>query len=243
MWYTSRLMKIHSYETFGAADGPGVRFIVFLSGCPFRCAYCHNPDTWARPPAFEAAADEVLARALRYKSYWGEQGGITVSGGEPLMQAAEVAELFQKAHRAGVTTCLDTAGACFRRGDVAQEELFRETDTVLLDIKLFDDERHRALTGSSNAPVLDCARYLSETGVDIWIRRVIVPGLTDDEDDLRKTGDFIHSLKTVKRVDFLPYHTLGVPKWEALGLPYRLKDTREATSDDIARARHAFELG
>ena len=243
MWYTSRLMKIHSYETFGAADGPGVRFIVFLSGCPFHCAYCHNPDTWARPPAFEATADEVLARALRYKSYWGEQGGITVSGGEPLMQAAEVAELFQKAHRAGVTTCLDTAGACFRRGDAAQEELFRETDTVLLDIKLFDDERHRALTGSSNAPVLDCARYLSETGVDIWIRRVIVPGLTDDEDDLRKTGDFIHSLKTVKRVDFLPYHTLGVPKWEALGLPYRLKDTREATSDDIARARHAFELG
>ena len=230
-------MKIHSYETFGAADGPGVRFIVFLSGCPFRCAYCHNPDTWARPPAEEATADEVLARALRYRAYWGETGGITVSGGEPLSQAAEVAELFRKAHRANVTTCLDTAGACFRRGDVAQEELFRETDTVLLDIKLFDDARHRELTGSSNAPVLDCARYLSETGTPLWIRRVIVPGLTDDEDDLRKTGDFIRSLKTVERVDFLPYHTLGVPKWEALGLPYRLENVREATPEDLERAR------
>ena len=229
--------RIHSFETFGAADGPGVRFIVFLSGCPFRCRYCHNPDTWARPPALEASADDVLARALRYRSYWGADGGLTASGGEPMLQAEFVAELFEKAHAAGATTCLDTAAGCFRRGDAAQERLLAASDTVLLDLKLFDADAHRALTGADNAPVMDCARRLAELGMDVWIRRVLVPGLTDGEDDLRKTGEFVRSLSNVRRVEVLPYHALGVDKWRALGLDYTLADARPPTESEVVRAR------
>ena len=230
-------MKIHSYETFGAADGPGVRFVVFLSGCPFRCRYCHNPDTWAKPPACEATPDEVLARALRYRPYWGRDGGLTASGGEPLLQAAAVAELFEKAHAAGVTTCLDTAAGCFDPSDPAQMRLFAATDTVLLDLKLFDPAAHRALTGADNAPVLACARHLAARGTDVWVRRVLVPGLTDGEEDLRRTGAFIQSLGNVRRVEVLPYHALGVHKWQALGLPYALADARPPTEAELARAR------
>lgn len=229
-------MRIHSYETFGAADGPGVRFIVFLSGCPFRCRYCHNPDTWAKPPVQEATPDEVLARALRYRPYWGAEGGLTASGGEPLLQAEAVADLFEKAHAAGATTCLDTAAGCFDRADPAQRRLFAATDTVLLDIKLFDAAGHRALTGADNAPVLDCARYLAERGTDVWIRRVLVPGLTDGEEDLRRTGAFIRELGNVRRVEVLPYHALGVHKWQTLGLVYTLPDARPPTEDELARA-------
>ena len=230
-------MKIHSYETFGAADGPGVRFVVFLHGCPFRCRYCHNPDTWARPPAEEATPDAVLARALRYRPYWGAEGGLTASGGEPLLQADAVAALFEKAHAAGATTCLDTAAGCFDGRDGAQARLFAATDTVLLDLKLFDAAAHRALTGADNAPVLACARFLAERGTDVWIRRVLVPGLTDDEEDLRRTGDFIRSLGNVRRVEVLPYHALGVHKWAALGLDYTLAAARPPSPEAVARAR------
>ena len=233
-------MKIHSFETFGAADGPGVRFLVFLHGCTFRCAYCHNPDTWASPPAFEMTADDVLARALRYRAYWREEGGITVSGGEPMLQADDVAELFEKAHAKGVTTCLDTSAGPFTREPpkfVAFERLFAATDTVLLDLKLLDPDAHRALTGADNASVLDCARYLAEKGKDVWVRRVLVPGVTDGEDDLKATGAFIRSLGNVSRVDVLPYHTMGVAKWKALGLPYRLDDVEPPTAADVARAQ------
>ena len=236
-------MKIHSFETFGAADGPGVRFIAFLNGCPFRCRYCHNPDTWAKPPAFEATADEVLARALRYRPYWGANGGLTVSGGEPMLQAAFVAELFEKAHAAGVTTCLDTAAGCFDRKDPAQAALLAATDTVLLDLKLFDAAAHRALTGADNAPVLDCARHLSERGTDMWIRRVLVPGVTDGEDDLRQTGAFIRTLSSVRRVEVLPYHALGASKWQRLGLDSALSDARPPTMDEIARAERLLSFG
>ena len=230
-------MKIHSYETFGAADGPGVRFVVFLHGCPFRCRYCHNPDTWARPPAEEATPDAVLARALRYRPYWGAEGGLTASGGEPLLQADAVAALFEKAHAVGATTCLDTAAGCFDGRDGAQARLFAATDTVLLDLKLFDAAAHRALTGADNAPVLACARFLAERGTDVWIRRVLVPGLTDDEEDLRRTGDFIRSLGNVRRVEVLPYHALGVHKWAALGLDYTLAAARPPSPEAVARAR------
>jgi pyruvate formate lyase activating enzyme len=237
--------KIHSYETFGAADGPGVRFIVFLHGCAFRCAYCHNPDTWASPPAFEASADDVLARALRYRSYWREEGGITVSGGEPMLQPEFVAELFEKAHAAGATTCLDTSAGPFSRDPERFplfERLFAATDTTLLDLKLLDPAAHRKLTGADNASVLDCARYLAERKKDVWVRRVLVPGVTDGEDDLKATGAFIRSLGNVKRVDVLPYHTLGVEKWRALGIPYRLEGVEPPTAESVARARALLSL-
>lgn len=215
--------RIHSFETFGAADGPGVRFIVFLHGCGFRCVYCHNPDTWARPAAMEMSVEEVLAKALRYRDYWGAAGGITLSGGEPMLQAQFAAELFERAHDAGVNTCLDTAAGPFRRDDAQVLRLLDATDTVLLDIKAFNPELHRKVTGSDNSSILDCARYLSEIGKPVWIRRVIVPGLTDGEDDLRRTGEFIRTLSNVKKVEVLPYHDMGAEKWKSLGLDYGLE--------------------
>ncbi len=235
--------KIHSFETFGAADGPGVRFIVFLHGCAFRCVYCHNPDTWARPAAFEMTPQEVLSKALRYKDYWGADGGITLSGGEPMLQADFAAELFEKAHSLGVTTCLDTAAGPFDRDDVHVKRLLDAADTVLLDIKAFDPELHRKVTGADNSNVLDCARYLSEKGKAMWIRRVVVPGLTDGEDDLRATGEFVRSLGSVEKFEILPYHTMGAGKWKALGLDYALDGTPPPSEDILARARMIAGIG
>lgn len=218
--------KIHSFETFGAADGPGVRFIVFLSGCPLRCAYCHNPDTWARPPALEMTADEVWRKALRYRSYWGAKGGLTVSGGEPLLQLGFLRDLFTLAKKAGVSTCIDTSGAPFTQSDPAWLASFAEvmsvTDLVLLDIKAFDRDRHVALTGQPNDSILDCARYLDEIGKDVWIRHVFVPGVTDADGDTERIASFLRTLRNVRRTEVLPYHTFGVSKWHDLGLPYRL---------------------
>lgn len=229
--------RIHSCETFAAADGPGVRFLVFLSGCPFRCAYCHNPDTWARPPAYETTADELLRKALRYRDYWGRDGGVTVSGGEPMLQPGFVAEFFEKAHAAGVTTCLDTAAGPFDPNDPEIRRLLAASDTVLLDVKHIDPERHRALTGCDNASVLACARYLAETGRPVWIRHVLVPGVTDGEADLRRLAAFLGTLSNVARVDVLPYHAMGVPKWRALGLDYRLEGVDPPSAESLARAR------
>ena len=217
--------RIHSFESFGAADGPGVRFVVFLHGCGFRCVYCHNPDTWARPATMEMSVGEVLDRALRYRDYWGEEGGITLSGGEPMLQTQFAAELFERAHDAGVNTCLDTAAGPFRRDDAHIVRLLDAADTVLLDIKAFDPALHRKVTGSDNSSVLDCARYLSEIGKPVWIRRVVVPGLTDGEDDLRRTGEFISTLGNVKKIEVLPYHDMGADKWRSLGLDYSLEGT------------------
>lgn len=230
--------RIHSFESFGAADGPGVRFIVFLHGCPLRCVYCHNPDTWANEkPAMEFSPEEVLKRALRYRDYWGEKGGITLSGGEPMLQAEFASELFELAHAQGVTTCLDTSGALFRRGDAAIERLIAATDTILLDIKAFDSKLHREVTGADNSQIFDFARYLSEKGVSTWIRRVVVPGLTDGEDDLRKTGEFIKTLKNVERVEILPYHDFGIEKWRNLGLKYLLEGVPSADDALVQRAK------
>ena len=226
--------KIHSFESFGAADGPGVRFIVFMHGCDFRCVYCHNPDTWARPAAFEMTPEEVLSKALRYKDYWGKDGGITLSGGEPMLQAQFAAELFERAHEHGVTTCLDSAAGPFNRNDVHIKRLIDATDTVLLDIKAFDPELHRNITGSRNGSVIDCARYLSEIGKPVWIRRVLVPGCTDDEQDLRKTGELIRSLGNVTKVEVLPYHSMGADKWKALGMDYRLDRTLPPSSEAVS---------
>ncbi len=229
--------KIHSFETFGAADGPGVRFVVFLSGCGFRCAYCHNPDTWARPAAMEMSPDEVLAKALRYKPYWRGTGGITLSGGEPLLQPDFAAELFDAAHRAGATTCIDTAAGPFRRDDEAILRALDASDTVLLDLKAFDPDLHRRLTGFGNAAVLDCARYLAEKDKPVWIRHVLVPGITDAPADLENMRRFMDTLPNIKRVDVLPYHELGVAKWHELGIAYRLEGVSPPTSEELDRAR------
>ena len=185
----------------------------------------------------ECTPEEVLARALRYRDYWGSEGGITLSGGEPMAQARFGAELFAMAHAEGVTTCLDTAAGVFERGNADIVRLIEESDTVLLDIKAFDPKLHREITGSDNAHVLDCARFLAERGKRVWVRRVLVPGLTDSEDDLKKTGDFIRSLGNVEKVEVLPYHDFGAPKWEALGLGYALKGAAPPTAEEVERAR------
>ena len=208
--------RIHSFETFGAADGPGVRFMVFLSGCPLRCAYCHNPDTWARPPAFEMEASEVLARALRYRSYWRSEGGITVSGGEPLLQLDFLIDLFTRAKAQGVSTCIDTSAAPFtREGEwfVKFERLMESTDLLLLDIKAFDPGLHKALTGKDNANILDCARYLSDIGKPVWIRHVFVPDLARllGSDRVELESDGVVPQSAPQKTQSAPNKTLGDP--------------------------------
>ena len=236
--------RIHSFETFGSVDGPGVRFLVFLSGCNFRCRYCHNPDTWAREPQLEMSADEVLAKALRYREYWGETGGITVSGGEPLLQLDFLIELFERTKAKGVNTCLDTAAGPFTREPTwlaRFRRLMDATDLVLLDLKHIDTAVHRDLTGVNNANVLDAAKYLSEIGKSVWIRHVLVPGVTDDADALTRLGAFIRTLGNVRKVEVLPYHTLGVAKWKALGLNYSLEGVKPPSEASLALARRILE--
>ena len=227
---------IHSFESFGSVDGPGIRFIVFLKGCAMRCAYCHNPDTWSRKGAECWTADDILDRAENYREYWGREGGITVSGGEPLLQAEFVTELFEKAHQRNITTCIDTSAQPYK--SVAMfDRLFQLTDTVLLDIKHIDDDVHRKLTGHSNRNILACARRLSEMGVPVWIRHVLVPGITDDDESLRRLRDFLDTLTNVRRIDVLPYHTMGRYKWQQLGIPYTLGDTPVPSAECVANAR------
>jgi pyruvate formate lyase activating enzyme len=233
---------IHSTESFGSVDGPGIRFLIFLQGCHMRCRYCHNPDTWKDGSAgcgTVASAEELLDKAERYRSYWGPEGGITVSGGEALLQTDFLIELFEEAHRRGINTCLDTAAQPFTRNEPffgKFERLMKSTDLVLLDIKHTDSERHRWLTGHPNENILDCARYLSDTGIPVWIRHVLVPTITDDEQQLRQLRMFLDTLKNVQKVEVLPYHTLGTFKWQQLGIPYTLTDIPTPTAEQRARA-------
>ena len=234
-------LYVHSIESFGSVDGPGIRFIIFLKGCHMRCRYCHNPDTWRMVGADEEAktVTELLDQAERYRAYWGDKGGITVSGGEALLQIDGLIALFEEAHRRGINTCLDTAGQPFTRREPFYGKflrLMKVTDTVLFDLKHIDSEAHRQLTGHGNENILDCARCLSDLGVPVWIRHVLVPGITDDEGQLRRLRAFIDTLSNVERVEVLPYHTLGVYKWEELGIPYTLKDVPTPTKEQVARA-------
>ena len=237
---------IHSVESFGSVDGAGVRYIIFLQGCHMRCRYCHNPDTWAMKDknSYEEAPAESLKKALRYRSYWKDNGGITVSGGEALLQLDYVTELFRLAKAEGVHTTLDTSGNPFTREEPffsKFNELMKYTDLFLLDIKHIDSEKHKALTHWDNSNILDLARYLSDNGKKMWIRHVLVPGYTDDEGDLEKLRDFVKSLKTVDRFEILPYHTLGVFKWKELGMDYTLEDVAPPTGEQIERANNILE--
>ncbi len=231
--------RIHSYETFGLVDGPGVRSVVFLQGCPMRCRYCHNPETWDISGGEEKEAAEVFKFLIRYKPYWRNNGGVTVSGGEPLLQMDFVTELFTLLKAKNVEIALDTSGALFSDDPAWLEKLrklMQVTDLFLLDIKEWDSEKHKALTGRSNENILAMARFLSENNKDMWIRHVLVPNLTDNEDDLNQIAGFIKSLKTVKRVEVLPYHTLGLFKWQNLNIPYTLDGVRAPSDEEIKKA-------
>ena len=237
---------IHSTESFGAADGPGVRFIVFMQGCRMRCRYCHNPDTWKMDGGDEVTADEILKRALRFKPYWGKDGGITISGGEPLLQIDFVIELFKKAKDLGINTCIDTAGNPFTKEEPffsKFEELMKYTDLLLLDLKEINPARHKDLTGFDNSNIIEMAKYLSEINKPVWIRHVLVPEHSDFDEDLDALGDFIDTLSNVDRVEILPYHTLGKFKWENLGIPYTLENISPPSAERIENAKNRIHAG
>lgn len=265
---------VHSLESFGSVDGPGVRFVIFLTGCVMRCQFCHNPDTWKLPASStntglphysdlpelshcpeNTAADtdrnepsftwytpqELLDLALRYRSYWKGGGGITVSGGEPLLQIDFLTEFFRLAKKEHVHTTLDTSGNPFtlEKPFLGKfEQLMEYTDLILLDIKHIDPECHKVLTGHGNENILALAQYLSEAGKPVWIRHVLVPGINDSEEYLHRLDEFVKFLTNVARFEVLPYHTFGVPKWEALHIPYPLKDTEPPTQEQILRANN-----
>ena len=233
--------RIHSLESFGSVDGPGIRYIIFLQGCDMRCRYCHNADTWKHEDEHNQLleADELLDKAERYRSYWREEGGITVSGGEALLQIDFLLDLFKKAKERGINTTLDTSAQPFTRQEPffsKFEELMKYTDLLLLDIKHIDPEEHKKLTGHSNENILDCARYLSDINKPIWIRHVLVPGITENDEDLRKTRAFIETLSNVQKIEVLPYHSLGQYKWEELGIPYTLKDVEAPSAESKEHA-------
>ena len=218
--------RIHSIETFGTVDGPGVRFVVFLQGCPMRCAYCHNPDTWRTDAGTLMAAEEIMESFRRNRSFY-RDGGITVTGGEPLLQTDFLLELFSLAKAENVHTCIDTSGICFHPSDKdwmsRLDRLLSLTDLVMLDIKHIDPKLHMQLTGCSNENVLRFAHYLDRKKIPLWIRHVVVPTVTDNETYLYRLGWFIGGLGSLKALDVLPYHTMGRPKYEKLGIPYRLE--------------------
>lgn len=236
--------KIHSLETFGTVDGPGVRFVVFFQGCPMRCQYCHNPDTWNIEDGEEMSADEIITRFERNRSFY-QTGGITATGGEPMLQLDFLTELFTKAKEKGIHTCLDTSGIIFPENNPETakqkqiEDLMSVTDLVMLDIKHIKDEEHQKLTGQSNRNVLAFARYLDSIGKPVWIRHVVVPGITFDEKELTELGKFLKTLHNVEKLEVLPYHSMGKVKYDNLGMDYILKDTPQLTK---AEAKEAEEI-
>ncbi len=242
---TPRKGYVHSLETFGSVDGPGVRYIIFLSGCAMRCQFCHNPDTWNMQSGTLYTADELLDQAERYRSYWGSKGGITVSGGEPLLQIDFLTELLRKAKERGIHTTIDTSGNPFTRKEPffgKFNELMKYTDLIMLDIKEIDEERHQILTAQTNKNILDLAQYLSEINKPVWIRHVLVPERTDYDEDLKKLNDFISTLNNVEKVEILPYHTLGIFKWEQLGIPYQLEGINPPTSERVENAKKLLHI-
>lgn len=232
--------RIHSFESLGAVDGPGVRFVVFMQGCSLKCKYCQNRDTWNLKGGTTYSSDEIVKKILRYKNYIMPNGGVTISGGEPLLQAKFLIELFTELKKYNIHTCIDTAGSVVLTDEI--KELIDLTDLFLLDIKCINDEKAISLTGVSNKKELEFARYLSSINKPMWIRQVLVPGYTDDEQDLIKLREFISTLKSVEKVEILPYHDLGKFKWEQLGEIYPLENVRTANNDDVIRAKRILEI-
>lgn len=234
-------LRVHSIETFGTLDGPGIRFVIFLQGCPLKCLYCHNRDTWDTNLGNITEVADLISEIKRYVPYMKSSGGgVTVSGGEPLLQAKIITELFKELHKLDIHTCIDTAGSLPINDDITS--LLKVTDLVLLDIKHIDDEKSKILTGLSNKNNLDFAKYLSNNNIPVWIRQVILPGYTDDENDLLKLKDFIESLSNVEKIELLPYHDLGKFKWKELGFEYILNDVKSATQEDINRAKTILNI-
>ena len=237
---------VHSLESFGSVDGPGVRFVVFLQGCALRCKYCHNPETWAAEGGEEWTAEKLFQRVYRYRNYWRGNGGLTISGGEPLLQLDFVREVFRLARAKKVQTALDTSAQPFAPDNAEWmarfDRLLENTDLVILDLKEIDDEKHKKLTGHSNKNILAMAQYVAARGVDLWVRHVLVPGLPADADGLRQLAAVFKTLPTVRRVEILPYHTLGLFKWQNLGIPYPLDGVRVPTAEEVETAEQLLHV-
>ncbi|WP_394524636.1 pyruvate formate-lyase-activating protein [Lacrimispora sp. JR3] len=238
--------RIHSIESFGTVDGPGVRMVVFFQGCPMRCQYCHNPDTWKMAGGTEMTVEDILKQYESSRNFY-RGGGLTATGGEPLMQLEFVTELFEAARKKDIHTCLDTSGVTFRREDkellAKMERLLASTSLVMLDLKHIDSEKHKPLTGHSNENILDFARFLDEMSVPVWVRHVVVPNITDQAADLYRLGRFIGELKNVKALDVLPYHDMGKVKYESLGMDYPLKDVPPLSQEAAIAAKKIILSG
>ena len=232
--------KVHSIESFGTVDGPGIRFVLFLQGCSLKCKYCHNRDTWDINGGEYKSLDEIYEKVIRYKNYIYKDGGVTVTGGEPLLQYQFLIHLFKKLKKQHIHTCIDTSGMVAITDEM--KKLIDLTDLFLLDIKHINPEKCKDLVGFSNEKELAFAKFLSDNNKHMWIRQVIIPGVTDDEKDLIKLKDFINSLKTVDKVELLPYHTMGKFKWKKLGFKYELEGVPDATQKDIDRARQILQM-
>lgn len=234
---------IHSTESFGTVDGPGVRFVVFMQGCPMRCLYCHNPDTWEFGTGKQVTAEDIMDEYDKCKEFL-KNGGITVTGGEPLTQIDFVTELFEKASEMGIHTCIDTSGVTFDKDNTEKfERLAKVTDLVMLDIKHIDEECHKKLTGHSNRNILDFALWLKEKGIPVWIRHVVVPGMTDSSEHLFRLGEFIGGLSNLKALDVLPYHNMGEVKYESMGIDYPLKGVPSLEKEKAVEARDKIISG
>ena len=231
--------KIHSIESFGTVDGPGIRYVLFLQGCSLQCKYCHNRDTWDINKGEYKSLEEIFQKILRYKNYI-KKGGVTCTGGEPLLQYPFLIELFKKLKREKIHTCIDTSGMVALTEKM--KELISLTDLFLLDIKHIDSKKCKELVGVSNEKEIEFAKYLSDNGKKMWIRQVIIPGITDNEEDLLKLKEFLLTLKTVEKIELLPYHTMGKYKWKNLGYKYELENIREAKEEDIERAKRILEI-
>ena len=233
---------IHSFETFGTVDGPGVRFVVFFQGCPMRCLYCHNPDTWNINDGQQYSAEEIIDKIKRNLPFY-TSGGITASGGEPMMQIDFLIELFELAKENNIHTCLDTSGAVYDSSNTELmekiEKLSTLCDLVMLDIKHIDDNEHKKLTHHTNKNILEFAKFLDDRNVKLRIRHVIVPEITNKEEQLARLGKFLKDFKNIEKIEVLPYHTLGKAKYENMGMEYPLRDTPQLSDKD---AKHALEI-
>src|SRR5690625_4600139 len=238
--------RIHSIETYGTVDGPGIRYILFMQGCLLRCQFCHNPDTWKMSDGKEMTVEEVVADIKEYLPFFqASGGGVTVSGGEPLIQTPFVAALFKELKKLGIHTAIDTSAGCFSKSPSflkSVDELLAYTDLVLLDLKQINSAKHKKLTGKPNEHILDFANYLAQKEVPVWIRHVLIPGITDIDEDLHKLAEFIHTLPNVEKVEVLPYHELGVYKYDALGIEYPLKHVKPPTEDRVKNAEEILAL-
>lgn len=239
-------LRIHSIESFGTVDGPGIRLVVFLQGCPMRCLYCHNPDTWNPTGGTEMPITQIMAQYEKNRPFY-RNGGITVTGGEPLMQIQAITELFSAASHRGIHTCLDTSGATFRQDSAEILEMFDQllsvTDLVLLDIKHIVPEEHLKLCSQPLEPILQFARYLNDKAIPVWIHHVVVPGITYDQNYLYQLGTFIGTLHNVKALDVLPYHDMGKTKYQALGMVYPLDDTPPLNQEEAIASRQVILAG